>query len=111
MNTLLALCRKNWNLFRILSKKVKHFLHFVKKNWNIFRICSEKMKHFSHLVKKSETFFALCQKKLKHFLQLVKKIEMFFATFWISKEILHLSYMFENFFANVFDNGDFCFAN
>ena len=50
-------------------------------------------------------------KNLKHLLQLVKKIEMFFATFRKSKEILHLSYMFEIFFANVFDNGDFFSVN
>ena len=49
--------------------------------------------------KKIETLFTTCLKKLKCFLP-----------FFENQKKLHLSYMFENFFANVFDNGDFFFG-
>ena len=105
-----------------MSKKLKHLLHFIKKSKTLLGILFKKMKqflrlfkkhlkHFSPSVEKIDTLFAFSQNKIEYLLQLVKKIQNFFATFWKSKEIFHLSFIFFFFeffgtFVNVWEKID-----
>ena len=88
--TLLKVCQKKWNTFRSLSKKKKHFSHFVWKSWNTFRMIPKKVKHFSNFVLGSETIFAFVGKKCNTSHEPLENKKTLFTICWKNWKIFRI---------------------